>query len=188
MYSQSSAAGTSSEPTSKADSPNVSNPPAPPDSTVLELVKKVKPEYPSAALSQKVQGRVIARAVVSEIGDVETVELFSGDPVLANAAAEAVKQWKFKPFIHDGKPVKAAIKLPFDFVPPEPAGNPVSDAASISNSSGDSVPPSRVKVSSGVIAGMIIHKSDSGVSGCRTSSPPSRNGCIAGDYQQGRED
>ena len=163
MYSQSSAAGTSSEPTSKADSPNVSNPPAPPDSTVLELVKKVKPEYPSAALSQKVQGRVIVRAVVSEIGDVETVELVSGDPVLANAAAEAMKQWKFKPFIHDGKPVKAAIKLPFDFAPPEPAGSLVLDAASISNSSGDSVPPSRVKVSSGVIAGMIIHKSDSGV-------------------------
>ncbi len=130
----------------------------PPDSTVLELVKKVKPEYPSAALPQKLQGRVIVRAVVSEIGDVETVEIVSGDPVLANAAAEAVKQWKFKPFIHDSKPVKAAIKLPFDFVPPEPAGNPVSDAASISNSSGDSVPPSRVKVSSGVIAGMIIHK------------------------------
>lgn len=89
----------------------------PPDSTVLVITKKVKPSYPVAAEPSKLQGQVIVRVVVSETGDVESVEVISGNPILADAAMDAVKQWKFKPFIRNGKPVKAAIKLPFDFAP-----------------------------------------------------------------------
>jgi TonB family protein len=101
-----------------------SAPPAatpPPDSTRLELIKKVKPEYPPAAAPDKLQGQVIVRIVVDETGDVDSSEVISGNPVLAAAAVDAVKQWKFKPFIKNGQPVKAAVKLPFDFTPPADA-------------------------------------------------------------------
>lgn len=52
---------------------------------------------------------------VSTTGDVEKVEVISGDPILARSAVDAAKKWKFKPFIKNGKPVKASTNLPFDF-------------------------------------------------------------------------
>ena len=55
------------------------------------------------------------KACVSETGDVESVELISGDPILAKSAIDAVKKWKFKPFIKNGKPITVSTKLPFNF-------------------------------------------------------------------------
>jgi TonB family protein len=104
-----------------ADVPDTATPP--PDSTVLVITKKVKPDYPASALPDKLQGQVVVRVVVDEDGDVESTEVISGNPVLAQAAVDAAKQWKFKPFIRNGKPVKAAIKLPFDFAPSDADAN-----------------------------------------------------------------
>jgi TonB family protein len=147
-----------------ASAPAASNPsPAPtppPDSTRLELIKKVKPDYPPAAAPDKLQGQVIVRIVVNEAGDVDSAEVISGNPVLAAAAVDAVKQWKFKPFIKNGQPVKAAVKLPFDFAPPE---EPPTVDASIPSQKSD-VPaaspekPKQVRVASGVIQGMLLHR------------------------------
>lgn len=53
--------------------------------------------------------------VKSETGDVEHAEVVSVNPVLGPAAWEAAKQWKFQPYIHDGKAVKVNTKVPFDF-------------------------------------------------------------------------
>jgi TonB family protein len=85
------------------------------NSTEIEVVRAVKASYPSAAFAQSVQGQVVVKVVISETGDVEKAEVISGDPVLAKAAIEAAKQWKFKPFIRDGKPAKIATRIPFDF-------------------------------------------------------------------------
>ena len=71
--------------------------------------------YPYEARDQKLQGQVVVRALVSETGDVESVEVVSGDPILAKSAVDAVKKWEFKPFIKNGKPMKVSTKLPFDF-------------------------------------------------------------------------
>jgi TonB family protein len=135
----------------------------PPDSKLLEIIKKVKPEYPPAAAPEKLQGQVIVRIVVDQDGDVESTEVISGNPVLANAAVDAVKQWKFKPFIRNGQPVKAAIKLPFDFAPP------VTESADASASTGvSSAPekedttapaaPKRVSLPLKVTQGRVIHR------------------------------
>jgi TonB family protein len=102
-----------------------------PDSTNLVATKVVKAIYPIKSEQDKLEGEVVVKVVVSETGDVETVEVVSGDPTLAQAATEAAKEWKFKPFIRNGKAAKVSTKLSFNFVfrdqiPDEPS--PGSDA------------------------------------------------------------
>ena len=67
------------------------------------------------AAKKSLQGKVRIHLLISETGDVESADIISGDPDLANAALEAMKKWKFKPYIHNGKPVKVNTKMPFDF-------------------------------------------------------------------------
>jgi TonB family protein len=92
------------------------------DSTKLEPIDRPKPIYPPEARQQGIQGQVLMKVVVSETGDVDSVEVISGDPALTQAAVDAVKQWKFKPFIKNGKPVKAFAKIPVNFALPPPGG------------------------------------------------------------------
>jgi TonB family protein len=87
-----------------------------PDSSTLLAIKVIKPIYPIAADKDKLEGQVVVKAAISEAGDVESVEVVSGDPTLAQAATDAAKEWKFKPFIRDGKPAKVSTKLAFNFV------------------------------------------------------------------------
>ncbi len=55
---------------------------------------------------------------ISETGDVETVETVSGDPIFQPAAIEALKKWKFQPYIHNGKPAKVISEVPMSFFDP----------------------------------------------------------------------
>ena len=81
------------------------------------VVEKVKPVYPEMARRMKLVGRVELEAVVDEQGRVESVEVKSGNPILRMAARDALKQWKFKPFTRDGRPVKAIVPVAFEFQP-----------------------------------------------------------------------
>jgi len=116
----------------------------PADSTQLEPIKTLKATYPDEAREKQLQGRVVVKMLVSETGDVQQVDVISGDPILAKAAVEAAKKWKFKPFIRHGKPAEVSAKWPFDFA--------------FSGNVSDAKPPQRVRVSSGVISGLLIHK------------------------------
>jgi TonB family protein len=100
-----------------------------PDSTKLEPVLAEKAEYPPEAERAKIQGEVIVKVHVSETGDVDSAEVVSGEPALSNAALEAAKKWKFKPFIRNGEPAGASALLPFDFALP---GNDIVKGASAS--------------------------------------------------------
>lgn len=79
------------------------------------LVKRVSPIYPSIAKLVHVQGDVHLEVVISKDGAVSSVKVLSGDPMLVQAAVEAVKQWQFKPFVSDGQQfeVRTEIKVPF---------------------------------------------------------------------------
>jgi len=66
------------------------------------IVTKVAPVYPPEAKRSKVQGTVNLQVKVSKTGDVEDVKLISGHPMLAPAAIDAVKQWKYKPYLLNG--------------------------------------------------------------------------------------
>ena len=93
------------------------------------------------------------KLLVSETGDVENVEVVSGDPILAKAAVDAVKKWKFKPFIKNGKPVKVFTKMPLDFA----FSDKISDTRP-PVSSDNVTTQKRVQVAQGVSLGLLVHK------------------------------
>jgi TonB family protein len=79
------------------------------------ILKKVAPSYPSNALRMRVEGSVQLLATISKKGDISSVKILSGDPNLARAAADAVKQWKYKPYLLDGSPVEIQTQMTVNF-------------------------------------------------------------------------
>lgn len=75
---------------------------------VRMLEKRVTPEIPEEVRKKHmhVEGMVTLKIVISRDGDVSQVALVSGDPALAPSAIDAVKQWKYKPYLLDGQPVE----------------------------------------------------------------------------------
>jgi protein TonB len=67
------------------------------------------------ARQMHVSGPVIVEAEVTTEGQVAKVQPVSGNALLSSAAVNAVKKWKFKPFIAEGKPAKAVVRLSFNF-------------------------------------------------------------------------
>jgi TonB family protein len=81
------------------------------------LTSYVEPVYPPIARTARIQGQVIVDVTISETGSIQNVQLISGHPILASAALDAVRQWRYKPFEVDGKPavVITAAKVNFSF-------------------------------------------------------------------------
>ena len=71
---------------------------------VPTLIKKVDPVYPEAARKAGIQGIVLLEATTDEKGDVVKVRVLKSIPELDQAAVDALKQWKYEPFIIEGKP------------------------------------------------------------------------------------
>jgi protein TonB len=64
------------------------------------LIRKVQPAYPPLARQARIQGQVLLQAQISKDGSIENLQLISGHPMLAPAAIEAVKQWRYKPVVN----------------------------------------------------------------------------------------
>ena len=79
------------------------------------VLKKVPPQYPEAAKKAKIEGQVILRAIISKDGDVENLKIASGHPQLAPSAIDAVKQWKYRPYLQQGKPVEVETEINVNF-------------------------------------------------------------------------
>jgi len=79
------------------------------------LIKKVAPVYPSSALRLRLEGSVQLLATISRKGDIAAVKILSGDKTLAHAAADAVKQWKYKPYLLNGSPVEIQTQVTVNF-------------------------------------------------------------------------
>jgi TonB family protein len=82
------------------------------------LVRKVSPAYPAQARSMRLEGAVVLTAVVNETGVVQDVKVVSGHPVLARAAVEAVRQWRYQPSLLNGKAVKVDNQITVNFKAP----------------------------------------------------------------------
>jgi TonB family protein len=138
-----------------------------------QLVTKVNPIYPPLARQARIQGTVILKVVINKSGDVENMQLFSGHPMLAPAAIEAVKQWQYKPYLLNGEPVEVETKVMVNFTlagsPPAegvvgdaPGGIPPGGQGGIvSSTPGDAdhpATPERVRVSQAVMAGLLLTK------------------------------
>jgi protein TonB len=79
------------------------------------LVRKVPPAYPPLARQARIQGTVVLQATISKEGSIENLQLISGHPMLAPAAIEAVKQWKYKPYLLNGEPVEVETQVQVNF-------------------------------------------------------------------------
>jgi len=79
------------------------------------LIRKVNPVYPPLARQARIQGTVVLQAEISKTGDIQNLQLISGHPMLAPAAIEAVKQWKYKPYILNGEPVEVDTQITVNF-------------------------------------------------------------------------
>jgi TonB family protein len=79
------------------------------------LIRKVDPKYPEEAVKAKVEGKVVIDATTSVDGDVVKAKVHHGHPLLRQAAVEAIKQWKYEPYIVEGekKPVQFTVVLRF---------------------------------------------------------------------------
>jgi protein TonB len=79
------------------------------------LYKKVAPSYPPNALRMHVEGTVELLATISGEGNITHIKLVSGNPQLAEAASNAVKQWKYKPYLLNGEPVEIQTQVTVNF-------------------------------------------------------------------------
>ena len=79
------------------------------------LLKRVQPRYPTQALQMRIQGPVQLQATITKNGDIQNLKVVSGDGVLAHAAQEAVRQWKYKPYYLDGEPVQIETQILVNF-------------------------------------------------------------------------
>jgi TonB family protein len=77
--------------------------------------KRVDPAYPQATLKAGAYGLVKLKVKISQTGEVQNVQLISGDPVLASSAREAVKQWHYKPYLLNGEPVTVFTKVTLNY-------------------------------------------------------------------------
>ena len=79
------------------------------------LVHDVTPQYPPEAGRARLEGAVVLMAVIGKDGSVRDVQVESGLPILAQAAIDAVKQWRYKPYLIDGEPVEVDSRITINF-------------------------------------------------------------------------
>jgi len=79
------------------------------------LLHRVEPDYPDEARQQKIQGEVVLDVRIDQDGAVQDLKLVTGPTLLAQAAADAVKQWRFKPKLVNGRPVQMQTRIRLNF-------------------------------------------------------------------------
>ena len=79
------------------------------------LVHQVTPKYPPLARQSRIQGTVVLQAVIGKDGTVQNLHVLSGHPLLTQAAMDAVKQWRYKPYYVNGEPVEADTQINVNF-------------------------------------------------------------------------
>ena len=82
------------------------------------LVKKVAPVYPTQAMQAHLQGSVQLLATISKEGNITNVKALSGESVLARAAMDAVRQWKYKPYYLNTEPIEIQTQITVNFTLP----------------------------------------------------------------------
>src|SRR5258708_3033198 len=132
------------------------------DSRQLDVVYSPQPDYPLEAAAKRLQGKVWIRVHTSESGDVASTEIMSGDPLLAKAAESAMRLWKFKPFIKDGKPVRVSKEIPYEFVLRGKAGDACATVEAVERMNvarhQEQVQQGVQGITQGVMEGSLIHR------------------------------
>lgn len=79
------------------------------------LVYQLKPQYPRLAMQARIQGTVALQAVIGKDGIVRDLHVLSGHPLLVPAAMEAVKQWRYRPYLLNNEPVEVDTQINVNF-------------------------------------------------------------------------
>jgi periplasmic protein TonB len=108
-------AGTAEKPVTKPESSLASTAPLEVGSLIGYATNRSQPVYPAAAKTIRATGVVKVDVTVNEAGEVTEIQKASGPPMLQSAAKDAIRKWRFKPFIRDGQPVKATGFVSFNF-------------------------------------------------------------------------
>jgi len=143
------------------------------------LKKKVDPTYPPSARAANVHGTVVLKVEISQAGTVRDVNLVSGHPLLAPAAIEAVKQWRYEPYLLNGRPIAVETTVQVRFEPDGeaapggeggvvgslPGGAPADQMGAIGGILSTSplrsprvAMPMRVRISQGVMQAFLLNK------------------------------
>ncbi len=85
------------------------------EQTTQSVDKSVAPDYPLLARQMKVQGAVVLQALISREGAIQELQILSGPSILAAAAREAVRQWRFKPYYQNGEAVETQARITVNF-------------------------------------------------------------------------
>ncbi|MGA2981042.1 MAG: tetratricopeptide repeat protein [Terriglobales bacterium] len=75
------------------------------------FLRRIYPSYPALAKSARVQGPAVLNAIIGEDGTVVFVGVVSGNPLLLESSIDAVRQWKYKPFVIDDQAVEVATEV-----------------------------------------------------------------------------
>jgi periplasmic protein TonB len=78
---------------------------------VGNLLEKTMPQYPAIAKAAGVQGVVVLQATISQNGLIQNLRVISGPPMLQRAAMEAVRSWRYKPYLLNGVPVEVETTI-----------------------------------------------------------------------------
>jgi len=79
------------------------------------LINKVEPVYPKIAIITNIRGEVKLHAIIARDGSIQSLNVTSGHPLLAAAAMEAVRQWKYQPYILNGDAVEVETFISVNF-------------------------------------------------------------------------
>ena len=79
------------------------------------LISQMKPPYPPMAKMARVQGAVVLQALISKQGTIQNLRVVSGHPMLVQAALDAVKQWRYRPYLLNGEPVEVETQITLNF-------------------------------------------------------------------------
>jgi TonB family protein len=88
------------------------------EATSPQVVKMVRPSYPSKARKQKIYGEVVVTGVVGSDGRLKMIST-SGPAVLEEAAVKAAQEWRYKPPTLNGDPIDATARIVFNFSQPD---------------------------------------------------------------------
>ena len=80
-----------------------------------DLVRKILPTYPPLAHSARIQGQVVLQAVISKEGIIENLRVQAGHPMLVQAAIDAVRQWRYRPYVLNNEPVEVETQITVNF-------------------------------------------------------------------------
>jgi TonB family protein len=79
------------------------------------LSRPVEPNYPLLAREMKIQGAVVLEVLIGREGIIQHLRVLSGPAILSAAAEEAVKQWRFRPYLQAGQPVETEARITVNF-------------------------------------------------------------------------